>query len=71
MGFKMWNLRKWLIKKLAGRQTVVLNSKMLLPLESGSIEDFYISIKGHYKKYLVDNVDVVDKYGKTVNYEDL
>lgn len=67
----MWNLRKWLIRKLAGRQTVVLNARMLLPIRKLGTESFAIGIKGHYKKYLVDNVDVVEESGKEIKYNDL
>ena len=66
----MWKLRNYLIKKLVGRQTVVMNARLQLP-DNVDAKDFYIFVRGHYKKYIVDNVDIIDGSGKSVNYDDL
>lgn len=67
----MWWFRKFLIKILAGRETVVLNTRITFSHKDFNEEDIFLSVRGHHKRYIMQNVEISNVSGKTVNYDDL
>lgn len=68
---KVWKLRAYLIKKLAGRQTVVLNTTISFAHKGFDEEDIYINVRGHHKKYILKNIEINNILGRKINYDDL
>jgi len=67
----MWRIRAFLIKLLAGKETVVLNAQISFAYKGFDEKDIYINVTGHYKKYVMKNIKINNVLGNTVNYDDL
>lgn len=67
----MWRLRKFLIKALAGKETVVLNARITFAHKGFDEEDIYINVRGHHKKYIMENIEINNILGEKLNYDDL
>ena len=67
----MWKIRAYLIKLLAGRQTVVLNTRITFAHKGFDEEDIFLNVRGHHKKYIMKNIEINNISGERVNYDEL
>jgi len=67
----VWWLRKFLIKALAGKETVVLNTRITFAHKVFYEEDIYLNVRGHHKRYIMENIEINNILGKKLKYDDL
>lgn len=67
----IWKIREYLIKKLAGRQTIVLNTTIQYFGDNFNEKELELLINGHHKKFIIENVHTGSLDGNAVNYNEL
>jgi len=63
-----WAIRKYLIKKLAGRQTVVLNTTIDYVGKGIAKKNLHLLVKGHHKMFIMENITIQSFDGDPIEY---
>lgn len=66
----LWRIRKYFIQKLVGRQTIVMNTRIIFSHQGFNEYDIDIGVMGHHKKYISENIEIRNLSGNTIKYGD-